>query len=67
MDSFRGLLDFRPPLYNRGGFEVILYEIRGGGRTWPGRARAESLPGKTTMNIDANDLMWEFFSRHTLR
>lgn len=50
-----------------GGDEVILYEIKGGGHAWPGRVRAERLLGKATMNIDANDLMWEFFSRHTLR
>lgn len=50
-----------------GGFEVVLYEIRGGGHTWPGRARAERLLGKATMNIDANDIMWEFFSHRTLK
>jgi polyhydroxybutyrate depolymerase len=49
------------------GCEVILYEIRGGGHTWPGRARAERLLGKSTAAIDANDILWEFFSRHTLR
>ena len=50
-----------------GGFEVIVYEIRGGGHTWPGRVRAEGLLGKATTAIDANDIMWDFFSRHTLR
>ncbi len=50
-----------------GGFEVVLYEIRGGGHTWPGRARAERLLGRATMNIDANDIMWGFFTHHTLR
>jgi polyhydroxybutyrate depolymerase len=50
-----------------GGSEVILYEIRGGGHTWPGRARAERLLGKATLAIDANDIIWEFFSRHTLK
>jgi polyhydroxybutyrate depolymerase len=49
------------------GDEVTLYEIKGGGHAWPGRVRAEHLLGQATMNIDANDLMWEFFSRHTLR
>jgi polyhydroxybutyrate depolymerase len=50
-----------------GGFEVILYEIRGAGHTWPGRARGGRLLGKATANIDANDIIWEFFSRHTLK
>ena len=49
------------------GFEVVLYEIKGGGHAWPGRVRSEQLLGKTTMNIDADDILWEFFSRHTLR
>jgi polyhydroxybutyrate depolymerase len=49
-----------------GGSEVVLYEIRGGGHTWPGRGRAERLLGKATANIDANDIIWEFFSRHAL-
>jgi poly(3-hydroxybutyrate) depolymerase len=30
-------------------------------------AGAERLLGKATMNIDANDIIWEFFSRHTLQ
>jgi polyhydroxybutyrate depolymerase len=50
-----------------GGFEVILYEIRGAGHTWPGRARDGRLLGKATANIDANDIIWEFFSRYTLK
>ncbi len=49
-----------------GGCEVVLYEIRGGGHTWPGRVRGERLLGKATSNIDANDIIWEFFSRHSL-
>jgi polyhydroxybutyrate depolymerase len=49
-----------------GGSEVVLYEIRGGGHTWPGRVRAERLLGKATANIDANDIIWEFFSRHAM-
>lgn len=55
---------YSPP--SGGGCEVVLYEIRGGGHTWPGRVRGERLLGKATRNIDANDLIWEFFSRHSL-
>jgi polyhydroxybutyrate depolymerase len=43
------------------GDEVILYKIIGGGHTWPGRPFREKLLGKATMNIDANEIMWEFF------
>jgi polyhydroxybutyrate depolymerase len=43
------------------GAEVILYKIIGGGHTWPGRPIREKLLGKSTMNIDANEIMWEFF------
>jgi polyhydroxybutyrate depolymerase len=45
----------------QGGAEVILYKIIGGGHTWPGRPFREKLLGKSTMNIDANEILWEFF------
>jgi polyhydroxybutyrate depolymerase len=51
----------------RDGAEVVLYEIRGGGHTWPGRPAAERLLGTTTHNLSANDVMWDFFARHALR
>jgi polyhydroxybutyrate depolymerase len=51
----------------REGAEVVLYEIRGGGHTWPGRPAAEALLGVTTQNVSANDVMWDFFARHALR
>jgi polyhydroxybutyrate depolymerase len=49
--------------------EVVLIEIEGGGHTWPGR---EILPGfeilgKSSKDISANDLMWEFFQKHPMR
>lgn len=46
------------------GTEVVLYEIRGAGHTWPGRKPALLFLGKSTMNLSANDIMWEFFARH---
>jgi polyhydroxybutyrate depolymerase len=51
----------------RDGAEVMLYEIRGGGHTWPGRPSPERLLGKATQNVSANDVMWEFFTRHPMR
>jgi polyhydroxybutyrate depolymerase len=48
------------------GAEVILFTINGGGHTWPGRDTIRFL-GKSTHNISANDLMWEFFKRHPMK
>jgi polyhydroxybutyrate depolymerase len=49
------------------GSEVVLVMIEGGGHTWPGRdPRLRSL-GKSTKNISANDLMWDFFIRHPMK
>ncbi len=45
------------------GAEVVLYTVRGGGHTWPGRKAAKFL-GASTRDIDATTLMWEFFQRH---
>jgi polyhydroxybutyrate depolymerase len=44
--------------------EVVLIEIEGGGHTWPGQKPIVSLLGESTMDISANDLMWEFFQKH---
>lgn len=46
------------------GSEVVLIEIEGGGHTWPGQKPIVSLLGDSTMDISANDLMWEFFQKH---
>ncbi|MEW6440670.1 MAG: alpha/beta fold hydrolase [bacterium] len=43
---------------------VVLYKIVGGGHTWPGRPKAERVLGRATLEVSANDLMWEFFRRH---
>ncbi len=49
------------------GSEVVLYVIEGGGHTWPGRDPRLRLLGKSTREISANDLMWEFFQRHPMK
>jgi polyhydroxybutyrate depolymerase len=46
------------------GSEVVLIEIEGGGHTWPGQKPTVSLLGESTMDISANDLLWEFFQKH---
>jgi polyhydroxybutyrate depolymerase len=49
----------------KNGSEVILIEIEGGGHTWPGHKSLIPFLGKTTLDISANDLMWDFFQRHS--
>lgn len=47
--------------------EVILYVVKDGGHTWPGRPiGGDPLLGAYTLNINANDLIWEFFQRHPM-
>ena len=48
------------------GSEVVLIKINNGGHTWPGRDMKLAILGKTTKDISANDLIWEFFQRHPL-
>ncbi len=50
----------------RGGSEVILYIIEGGGHTWPGREPRIPYLGRSTRDIAANDLIWEFFRKHPM-
>jgi polyhydroxybutyrate depolymerase len=42
----------------------VLYEIHGMGHTWPGRESRYRALGRVTQNVDANEVMWEFFTRH---
>jgi polyhydroxybutyrate depolymerase len=46
------------------GSEVVLYTVDGGGHTWPdGTARARQF-GRTCRDIDATELIWQFFQQH---
>jgi polyhydroxybutyrate depolymerase len=49
------------------GAEVVLLTITGGGHTWPGRQTIVPLIGASTMNISANDLIWDFFLKHPMK
>jgi polyhydroxybutyrate depolymerase len=49
----------------KGGAEVNLCTVDGGGHTWPGGLPVPAL-GLTTTDINATDTMWEFFLRHPL-
>lgn len=46
--------------------EVVLYSIQGGGHTWPGAfySGPSDLLGKTSNDIDATELIVDFFLRH---
>ncbi|MDY6821925.1 MAG: PHB depolymerase family esterase [Deferribacterota bacterium] len=48
------------------GTEVILYAIEGGGHTWPDgwQYLPERVVGKTSKDIDANEVIWNFFKKH---
>ena len=51
------------------GSEAILYRVEGGGHTWPGSPFSQSIVsivGPTTMNINADEIMWDFFMKHPL-
>jgi polyhydroxybutyrate depolymerase len=47
--------------------EVILYKIDGGGHTWPGGLQylPAWLIGKTSRDINANEVIWNFFKSHS--
>lgn len=47
--------------------DVLVYEITGGGHTWPRgwKYLPEWLIGKTASDINANEIIWKFFSEHS--
>ncbi|MBW1972604.1 MAG: phospholipase, partial [Deltaproteobacteria bacterium] len=46
-----------------------LYGIEGGGHTWPGGYQylPERIIGKSSKDIDASKVIWNFFKRHSKR
>ncbi|NDJ52738.1 MAG: prolyl oligopeptidase family serine peptidase [Chloroflexi bacterium] len=48
----------------RDGVEVRLYEIRGGGHTWPGGAQylPEAVIGRTSQDLEASPTLWDFLT-----
>lgn len=49
--------------------EVTLCRVEGGGHTWPGSEPSRLLQaavGHTNQDVNATEMIWEFFSRHTL-
>jgi polyhydroxybutyrate depolymerase len=49
------------------GSEVFLFVIHGGGHTWPSgwKYLGEWAVGKVSRQLDACDLIWDFFKRHS--
>jgi len=47
--------------------DVVLYTIEGGGHTWPsgGKPYPEWIIGKTTDEINAGTVLWEFYMQHS--
>ncbi len=53
----------------REGSAVELFVVDGGGHTWPGSAfskASESVLGNTTDEINADEVIWQFFDAHPL-
>ncbi len=48
--------------------EVILWKLEDGGHTWPGGESGlpEMFIGKVNRDVSASDLVWKFFTRHSL-
>lgn len=60
----------RREVYGQGreGSEVILYAIEGGGHTWPGGYQylPAFIVGKTSGDINANEVIWDFFKKYAI-
>jgi polyhydroxybutyrate depolymerase len=47
--------------------DVVFYTVAGGGHSWPGgTGLPESIVGYTSQDIDATQVMWDFFQAHPL-
>lgn len=51
----------------QGNSEVVLYSIESGEDTWPGGKQylPSMIIGKTTRNLEASEVLWDFFSHHS--
>ncbi len=48
--------------------DVVFYTIEGGGHSWPGGgSMPKFIVGRTTRDIDATKIIWEFFQNHPIR
>lgn len=51
------------------GAEIVLWTLEDGGHTWPGgdSSLPERMVGPVNRDINASALIWDFFSRHSLK
>ncbi len=49
------------------GEDIVFYAINGGGHTWPGHPRPQQELGDVNMDMDAGEVIWDFFASHTLQ
>jgi polyhydroxybutyrate depolymerase len=48
------------------GADLMLYVINGGGHVWPGHPRPQQEMGDVNMDMDAGEVIWDFFAAHRL-
>ena len=65
MDGTRAIITRWKP--GRVDSEVVLVKIEGAGHAWPGRSMPvlRDLLGRPTRQVDATEMMWEFFAKHS--
>lgn len=51
----------------KNGCDVVLYKMEGGGHVWPGSEANPAFLGPVPLDLNANELIWEFFKNHSLR
>lgn len=51
------------------GTDVVLYTVEGGGHTWPGSNQylPERLIGRTSMDVNGSEVIWDFFAGHAMK
>jgi polyhydroxybutyrate depolymerase len=66
----KGGMETRVDTYNgcQHDAQVVLYSVKGAGNTWPGgeQYEAEKTIGKTSQDLNANEVLWSFFGTRTL-
>lgn len=63
--STKGGMETKVDTYNgcQQNTQVVLYSVKGAGNTWPGgeQYEAENAIGKTSLDLNANEVIWNFF------
>jgi len=63
--SAKGGMETKVDTYNgcQQNTQVVLYSVKGAGNTWPGgeQYEAENAIGKTSQDLNANEVIWSFF------